>query len=99
MARETYLGDLESQLRSLSVSLIRFMDNKLSLDELIQRWSSQHQLLIARWKAMVNELQAVNGTDFAMIAVALRDLLDLAQASQHCETLDDCLLPNEPGNN
>jgi glutamate dehydrogenase len=99
MARETYLGDLESQLRSLSVSLIRFMDNNLSLDELIQRWSSQHQLLIARWKAMVNELQAVNGTDFAMIAVALRDLLDLAQASQHCETLDDCLLPNEPGNN
>ena len=39
---------------------------------------------------MVNELQAVNGTDFAMVAVALRDLLDLAQASQHCESLDFC---------
>ncbi|MGV8837339.1 MAG: NAD-glutamate dehydrogenase, partial [Cellvibrio sp.] len=93
MARETYLGDLESQLRSLSVSLIRFMDERLSLDELIQRWSNQHQLLISRWKTMVNELQAVNGTDFAMVAVALRDLLDLAQASQHCEALDNCPLP------
>ncbi len=90
MAREAYLGHLESQLRSLSVSVIRFMDESLSLDELIQRWSSQHQLLIARWKSMVNELQAVNGTDFAMVAVALRDLLDLAQASQHCEMLDNC---------
>lgn len=90
MARETYLGDLESQLRSLSVSLIRFKDDTLNLDELILRWSEQHKLLIARWKAMVNELQAVNGTDFAMIAVALRDLLDLAQASQHCEGLDSC---------
>lgn len=93
MARETYLGDLESQLRSLSVSLIRFMDDSVSVDELIQRWSKQHQLLIARWKSMVNELQAVNGTDFAMVAVALRDLLDLAQASQHCESLDNCPLP------
>lgn len=93
MARETCLSDLESQLRSLSVSLIRFMDESLSLDELIQRWGNQHQLLIARWKAMVNELQAVNGTDFAMVAVALRDLLDLAQASQHCEALDNCSLP------
>lgn len=90
MARETYLGDLESQLRSLSVSLIRFVDESLSVDELIQRWSNQHKLLVARWKSMVNELQAVSGTDFAMIAVALRDLLDLAQASQHCEALDNC---------
>lgn len=93
MARETYLADLESQLRSLSVSLIRFMDESLSLDELIQRWSNQHQLLITRWKTIVNELQAVNGTDFAMVAVALRDLLDLAQASQHCEALDNCPSP------
>ena len=87
MARETYLGDLESQLRSLSISLIRFHDDKMPVEQLIQRWSNQHQLLIARWKSIVNELQALKGTDFAMVAVALRDLLDLAQASQHCETL------------
>jgi glutamate dehydrogenase len=92
MARETYLGDLESQLRSLSVSLMRFYDDHLPLEQLLERWSSQHQLLIARWKTMVNELQAVNGTDFAMVAVALRDLLDLAQASQHRESLE-----SEPG--
>lgn len=87
MARETYLGDLESQLRTLSVSLVRLMDETQDLEQLIARWSAQHQLLIARWKSMVNELQAVNGTDFAMIAVALRDLLDLAQATQYCESL------------
>ncbi|WP_323814478.1 NAD-glutamate dehydrogenase [Cellvibrio sp. NN19] len=89
MAREAYLSDLESQLRSLSVSLIRFYGEQQPLEQLIQRWSNHHQLLIARWKSMVNELQAVNGTDFAMVAVALRDLLDLAQASQHCEALVD----------
>ncbi len=90
MARETYLSDLESQLRNLSVALVRLMEDTMDLEQLIERWSAQHQLLIARWKSMVNELQAANGTDFAMIAVALRDLLDLAQATQHCETLDNC---------
>jgi glutamate dehydrogenase len=90
MARETYLSDLESQLRSLSISLIRFKDEQIGLDELISRWSEQYKRLIARWKSIVNELQAVNGTDFAMIAVALRDLLDLAQASQHCDGLESC---------
>jgi glutamate dehydrogenase len=89
MAREAYLGDLESQLRNLSVSLIRLMDDSQNVDSFIGRWSTQHQLLIARWKTMVNELQAVNGTDFAMVAVALRDLLDLAQATRHCEALDN----------
>lgn len=88
MARETYLSDLESQLRSLSIALIRFKDEQITLGELLARWSEQHARLIGRWKTMVNDLQAVNGTDFAMIAVALRDLLDLAQASQHCEALD-----------
>jgi glutamate dehydrogenase len=38
---------------------------------------------------MINELQAAPGTDFAMYSVALRELLDLAQASQHCTSLDD----------
>lgn len=90
MARETYLSDLESQLRSLSIALIRFKDEEITMDQLLTHWSGQHRLLIARWKSMVNELQAVNGTDFAMIAVALRDLLDLAQASQHADGLESC---------
>lgn len=95
MAREAYLGDLESQLRSLSISLIRFRDDSIPLEMLIQRWSAQHKLLIGRWKSMVNELQAVNGADFAMVAVALRDLLDLAQASQHCEGLENCPIDSQ----
>ncbi len=85
MARETYMDDLESQLRSLSVSLIRFVDDESAIPSVVARWSEQHQLLIGRWKSMVNELQAVSGTDFAMFSVALRDLLDLAQASQHAD--------------
>jgi glutamate dehydrogenase len=83
MARETYMDDLESQLRSLTVSLMQSVTDAASIEQVIQQWSSQQQLLIQRWKMMVNELQASSGTDFAVFSVALRDLLDLAQATQH----------------
>jgi len=88
MARETYMDDLESQLRSLSISLIHFVDDETTIEQVINHWSQHHQLLIGRWKTMVNELQAVSGTDFAMFSVALRDLLDLAQATQHMDSLN-----------
>lgn len=85
MARETYMDDLESQLRSLTISLIKFSTGKSSLSKLIETWNQQQSLLIHRWKLMVNELQAASGTDFAVFSVALRELLDLAQATQHCD--------------
>jgi glutamate dehydrogenase len=83
MARETYMDDLESQLRTLTISLIKFSHGKESIPSLIETWSQQQSLLINRWKLMVNELQAASGTDFAVFSVALRELLDLAQATQH----------------
>ena len=86
MARETYMDDLESQLRALTISLMRGVDEKCSIESVVKRWSLQQSLLIGRWKQMVNELQAANGADFAVFSVALRELLDLAQSTQHCET-------------
>ena len=85
MARETYMDDLESQLRALTISLISSVSDVDSIESVIQQWSVQQTLLIQRWKLMVNELQATTGTDFAVFSVALRDLLDLAQATQHSE--------------
>lgn len=85
MARETYMDDLESQLRSLAISLMRFASDGVAVATVIDHWSQQQAVLIQRWKLMVNELQASSGTDFAVFSVALRDLLDLAQATQHSE--------------
>ena len=85
MARESYMDDLESQLRSLTISLIKSFDDKKSIKDLLTKWSQQQSSLISRWKIMVNELQAASGTDFAVFSVALRELLDLAQATQHSE--------------
>ncbi len=88
MAREAFMDDLESQMRTLAVALIRLSGDNRDIDESVDKWLLQHQVLAERWKSMINELQGASGTDFAMFSVALRELLDLAQASQHCESLE-----------
>ncbi|MEX1033664.1 MAG: NAD-glutamate dehydrogenase [Cellvibrionaceae bacterium] len=82
MAREAYMDDLESQIRMLAVATLRLAGDHQSLEETIDLWMQQQEVLIDRWRTMTSELQASPGTDFAMFSVALRELLDLAQASQ-----------------
>lgn len=89
MAREAFMDDLESQMRTLAVSIIRLAGKDMDINATIERWANQHVLLVDRWRLMITELQGAPGTDFAMFSVALRELLDLAQASQHCTSLDD----------
>ncbi len=83
MARETFLSDLESQLRNLTAALAKYLARASSSAELLSLWTQQQQLLINRWLAMVAELEAIRSPDFAIFSVALRDLLDLVQASRH----------------
>ena len=89
MAREAFRDDLESQMRTLAAAIIRLSGDSLDTSETINRWMRQHDILISRWRSMITELQGAPGTDFAMFSVALRELLDLAQASQHCTSLED----------
>jgi glutamate dehydrogenase len=88
MARESYLDDVESQLRTLTTSLVRFVGDDCPVEEVVTRWAGQHQHLIRRWTSMRAEVESGGATDFAIFSVALRELLDLAQVTQHCETLD-----------
>lgn len=93
MAREAYMDDLEAQLRMLAVAALRLAGDRLSVEEAIEQWMQQQEALIERWRAMIGELQSASGTDFAMFSVALRELLDLAQASQHGPSVEETLEP------
>lgn len=81
-AREAYLDDLESQLRKLSIALLIF-DSSAVIDENISVWQQQYDIMIRRWNSMVNKVEATTRTDYAMYAVALRELNDLVQATTH----------------
>ena len=83
LARDAYLEDLEWQQRSLAVGALKHLCEKRDTAACIERWMEQEQLLLQRWQNMLTELHAATAPDFAMFAVANRELLDLAQSSLH----------------
>ena len=78
LARETYVDDLESQRRRLTACLCTA---GLTDPSSMETWQDQQQELIHRWTLMIKDLRKVPQSDFAMISVALRELLNLVQAS------------------
>ena len=85
LARETYRDDLDWQQRTLTVSVINTMpdgDIKARMDA----WLELSEPMISRWRKMVVELREGDINDFSVFSVALRELLDLAQASRLAST-------------
>ncbi|MEH6584816.1 MAG: NAD-glutamate dehydrogenase domain-containing protein, partial [Halioglobus sp.] len=81
LARDTYMEDLEWQQRTLATGALRHICEKRDMLACVQRWEEQEVTLITRWREMLTELHATDSPDFAMYAVANRELLDLAQSS------------------
>lgn len=81
MARDSYLEDLEWQQRTLALGALRYLGEDGNLLHCLQRWEEQEERLLSRWHQMLTELQAAPAPDFAMLAVANRELLDLAQST------------------
>ncbi|MCD9458587.1 NAD-glutamate dehydrogenase [Marinibactrum halimedae] len=89
MAREAFLDDMEAQMRSITIALLRVKPSNMDFVAVFEAWRTQHKELYGRWTSMMLELQASTTTDFAMFSVAMRELYDLAHASSQCESLDD----------
>ncbi|HSX90160.1 MAG TPA: NAD-glutamate dehydrogenase domain-containing protein, partial [Pseudomonas sp.] len=82
LAREAFRDDLDWQQRAITVSLLQMPDGPAEIEARVVDWLEQHRRLVDRWKAMLAELRAATGTDYAMYAVANRELMDLAQSAQ-----------------
>ncbi len=83
LARDTYMEDLEWQQRKLATGALRHVCEKRSMSLCMERWQADEEALIARWKQMLSDLHSTDAPDFAMFAVANRELLDLAQSSMY----------------
>ena len=82
MARETYLDDLETQLRNLTLALVHRLETE-EVASIVTFWDQKMQAHTQRWHTMMNEVQNSSGSDYAIFSVALRELLDLVQITQH----------------
>ncbi|KUJ84902.1 NAD-glutamate dehydrogenase [Microbulbifer flavimaris] len=87
-ARETSMDDLDSQLASLAVNMLRLSSgSELDADGAMERWSVIMAPALQRWKGILTELKASPTSDFAMFTVALRELMYLANATADLESL------------
>ncbi|MFC5698646.1 NAD-glutamate dehydrogenase [Pseudomonas sp. GCM10022186] len=83
LAREAFRDDLDWQQRAITISVLQMNEGPADIEERVAYWLDQHRALVERWKAMLVELRATTTTDYAMYAVANRELMDLAQSGQH----------------
>ncbi|UVE16451.1 NAD-glutamate dehydrogenase [Pseudomonas sp. LS44] len=83
LAREAFRDDLDWQQRAITVAVLQMPDAPVDMESRMQLWLQQHRPLVERWRAMLTELRASTSTDYAMYAVANRELMDLAQSAQH----------------
>ncbi|MCY0966503.1 NAD-glutamate dehydrogenase [Parathalassolituus penaei] len=90
LARESLRDDLDWQQRSLTVGVMTGLQQGEALSAALERWQNDQSLLFSRWQTMLADLKATDHMEFAMVAVALRELLDLAQASRQQADCPPC---------
>ncbi len=81
LAREAFRDDLDWQQRVITVSVLQMAEAPTDIEERAGVWLDQHRRLVDRWKLMLSELRSATTTDYAMYAVANRELMDLAQSA------------------
>ncbi len=54
-----------------------------AISERVDAWLAQRPVLLERWRSMLAELRGASGNDYAIYAVASRELQGLAQSVGH----------------
>ena len=84
LARESLRDDLDWQQRALTEGVLGLLQqHEGDLIKALDVWEEEQSVLVDRWQRMLSELKNVDVVEFPMVSVALRELLDLAQASRH----------------
>ncbi|HBC23179.1 MAG TPA: NAD-glutamate dehydrogenase, partial [Pseudomonas sp.] len=74
MAREGFRDDLDSQQRSITVSVLQMDNGPESIGERVDSWLALRPAPLERWRSMLAELRSASGNDYAIYAVASREL-------------------------
>jgi glutamate dehydrogenase len=81
LARAACRDDVDRQQRSITESILQHTKYQESTDLALKAWGETVEMLVTRWRFMLADLKATTSQEFTMYAVALRELLDLAQSS------------------
>lgn len=86
MARDGFREDLTRHQQAITVSVLSadVEDAEADTDEsgeaLVSRWFESNEVLLNRWQRLLHDIRNSAQQDFAIYTVAIRELLELAQA-------------------
>jgi len=80
LAREAFRDDMDGQQRAITIALLQMVGGPEEVEARVAVWLEQRLPMVERWRATLAELRAAGSTDYAMFAVANRELADLAQS-------------------
>jgi glutamate dehydrogenase len=88
VARASFKDDLDWQHRVLTVSVLTFKAKVKNVEERIALWFELNKDSVERWRAILADLRSTSALEFTMLSVAMRELVDLAQASLNLASQD-----------
>ncbi len=82
MARDGFREDLTNHQQAITISVLNGAaeDTEAADEALVEQWFGNNQRLLARWQRLLQEIRNSAQQDFAIFTVAIRELLELAQA-------------------
>ncbi|MDV7211755.1 NAD-glutamate dehydrogenase [Azotobacter beijerinckii] len=80
LAREAFRDDMDWQQRAITIALLKMVGGAEEVEARVALWLEQNQPMVERWRVTLAELRAAGAADYAMFAVANRELADLAQS-------------------
>ena len=86
LSREALRDDLDWQQRQLTAGIMRYYEHKQGrkmthVADCFHHWSNDHDALIGRWQQVLVNLRSSTVLNDTMYFVAIRELLDLTQAT------------------
>jgi glutamate dehydrogenase len=81
LARSGFSDDLDFLQRMLTIRVLGRRGKKdVSVESCLNHWLKDHELLVERWLARINDLKALTNIYPMMFYVAIRDFQDLTQS-------------------
>ncbi|OGT47023.1 MAG: NAD-glutamate dehydrogenase [Gammaproteobacteria bacterium RIFCSPHIGHO2_12_FULL_41_15] len=81
LAKASAKVDLDWIQRSLTTSVMAFHPDARTIGKRIEAWFLTHENLISRWQEVARNLRGIETKEFAILSVAIKELMDLAQTS------------------
>ncbi|MDP3562052.1 MAG: NAD-glutamate dehydrogenase [Legionellaceae bacterium] len=81
LSREAMRDDFDWHQRQLTTSILNSKPKKAEFSEYLNIWAAHNASQVERWNTILSNLKATTVLNFNMFFVAIRELLDLTQAT------------------